>query len=271
MNKLYEEGLIHKESSTLDTLVRRDIELTSGNIAFLESSSSGSINAEHFASGKIEMETCKPFTSEYDNTQTVVAQNIVTMYGMFINADTKYAKEICQMLDIMYAEEEVAEGTGLRGMAFCYGVEGECWVINDDGKTYSFIVPEEYNSGATHAQSEWVFLVAGRLDLFKNLMPLDPGNNSTIRQEGYVANVHPYSTKYEFPTELFKLTDDETYVIENKYTDIDSYCKEMEVKFITGLEDIETGWDTFVENLNKMGLQEVVKAYQDAYDRWEGK
>jgi len=271
MNKLYEEGLIHQETATLDTKVRLDLEMNSKKVAFLDVAS-GNMNAEHFDSGEIEMEVCIPFTSEYDDTRTVVKSNVVTMdSSMFINAKTKYAVEICKMLDIMYAAEEVAEETGLYGQAFCYGPEGVTWVKNDDGKTYTFITPEGYASGAAYANAEWIWGVLGRMDGLEGLIPDTPGNNSTVRQEAYVNDVFPYSEKYEFPTSMLKFTEDEMYIIENKLADIEKYYKEMEVKFITGLEDIETGWNTYLENLNKMGLQEVVKVYQDAYDRWLGK
>jgi len=42
----------------------------------------------------------------------------------------------------------------------------------------------------------------------------------------------------------------------------------MEAKFISGVVDIETGWDTYVKTLDQMGLQDVMKVYQAAYDRW---
>lgn len=271
MNKLYEEGLIHQESATMETAVRRDLEMNSKKVAFIDSAS-GRMTAEQFDSGKIEMEVCIPFTSEYDDTRTVVAQSVTMTYGTLINAKTQYPVEICKMLDIMYAEEEVAEGTGLYGQAFCYGPEGVTWVKNDDGKTYSFInIPEAYASGAAYANSEWIWGAYGRNDALATLMPNDPGTNSTVRQESYIADVFPYATKTEFPSSKLKFTEEETSVNANKYTDINKYCNEMEVKFITGLVDIETEWDNYLATLNKMGLQEVLKVYQAAYDRWEGK
>ena len=273
MNKLYEEGLIHQESATLSSQVRYDIEQNSKTIAFIDGAS-GRMAPENFDSGIIEMEVCIPFTSEYDDTRTIVRPVSVALGGYLINANSQYATEICKMLDILYAKEEVAEGTGLHGMAFSYGPEGVTWVKNDDGKTYSFInTPEQYASGAAYANAEWVWGAGwgGRRDSLANLLPDAPGNNSTVRQESYIADVFPYMTKYDFPSKLLKFTEDETYVISNKLSDIDTYCKEMEVKFITGLVDIETEWDTYLQNLEKMGLNDLVKVYQDAYNRWEGK
>ena len=32
-------------------------------------------------------------------------------------------------------------------------------------------------------------------------------------------------------------------------------------------EDIETGWDVYLENMEKMGIQDMVDAWQMIYDR----
>jgi len=65
-----------------------------------------------------------------------------------------------------------------------------------------------------------------------------------------------------------KFTDDEQYVIDNKYADIDKYVLEMEAKFIRGAADIDSEWDAYVSNCEKMGINEVLEVYQAAYDRW---
>lgn len=41
----------------------------------------------------------------------------------------------------------------------------------------------------------------------------------------------------------------------------------MEAKFVVGQEPL-TKWDDYVKMINKMGLDEMLKIYQDAYDRW---
>ena len=45
----------------------------------------------------------------------------------------------------------------------------------------------------------------------------------------------------------------------------------MRSQFITGVADIEQQWDAYVNELNAMGLDEVLKVYQASYDRWNGK
>jgi putative aldouronate transport system substrate-binding protein len=51
------------------------------------------------------------------------------------------------------------------------------------------------------------------------------------------------------------------------FIDLDRYVEEMEAKFIIG--EIPIGqWDSYLDNLKKMGADEMSKIRQAAYDRW---
>ena len=62
------------------------------------------------------------------------------------------------------------------------------------------------------------------------------------------------------------LTAEEMELYGSRYTDISTYTAEMAVKFITGQEDLETGWDNYLSKLEKMGLEEVLEIYENVYD-----
>ena len=42
----------------------------------------------------------------------------------------------------------------------------------------------------------------------------------------------------------------------------------MEAAFISGSADIETEWDTYVQTLQQMGIEEVTAVFQAGYDRF---
>ena len=97
-------------------------------------------SAEDFADGEFHLTCGVPLTSEYDSTQTLPGVAGVSFGGgILVNAESEYVEEICKMLDIMYATEEVVEGSGLHGVSFCYGLEGIDWDYSTDGSnTYVF-------------------------------------------------------------------------------------------------------------------------------------
>ena len=63
------------------------------------------------------------------------------------------------------------------------------------------------------------------------------------------------------------LNSEEKEVYGDLYSEISSYVEEMTVRFIMGLEPVEN-YDTFVEQLNSLGVNEAIGAYQAAYDRY---
>jgi putative aldouronate transport system substrate-binding protein len=91
--------------------------------------------------------------------------------------------------------------------------------------------------------------------------------NGRARQLSYVENALPYQYEY-FPSSFLAFTPDELSVINVKFTDIETYVKEMRDKFITGVNNVGTDWDEYVATVKKMGIDEVLAVYQAAYDRW---
>lgn len=63
-------------------------------------------------------------------------------------------------------------------------------------------------------------------------------------------------------------TADEATRVSELQTPITTYSDEMILKFIFGEEDLDTGFDGFVEQINAMGAPEILEIYQAAYDRY---
>ena len=267
MNELYEEELIHPECYSQDGVLSRSLE-EEGDMLVLEFAATR-MQPEMFKNGDISYLSCAaPLTSEYDSTQTIKGGSYISAApGPYINAESEYVELMCQMFDILYATEEVVEGSGLLGDSFTYGMKGEHWDIDEGGETYSQFLPEGYAGSFSEFQSKEIrFSNLGRTTSLKDVVTSTPGN-AQAREASFVEFVWPYVID-AFPEAMLNFTEDERYVIEQKWAEIETYFYEMEAKFITGIVDIETGWEEYLATLEKMGLQEVLKVYQAAYDRW---
>lgn len=270
LNRLYEEELMNREWLTLDNTALSQF-AKSGKVAYITQAAAQSLSLEDLNGDWNNLGCLAPLTSEYDSTRTLAGRiDYRPVAGMFINKDSQYVEEICKMFDIAFATEEVAEGTGLCGQAFTYGFENTDWVLNDDN-TYDQIVPDGFESFTAYQNQALRWWDFGRADIFGDAVTATPGN-AQVRQLGYVSNVIPYMiTEHVFsqdPSETLKFTDDEQYILDNKYADIALYVDEMQAKFITGVADIESEWDAYVAECEKMGLSEVLEVYQASYDRW---
>ena len=71
--------------------------------------------------------------------------------------------------------------------------------------------------------------------------------------------------EHAYPTLI--LSEDEQSVVTEYWNDIDTYCREMITKFMIGTEDI-SNWDSFIDTIKSMGIEEVLAAKQSAYERY---
>ena len=267
LHKLYDEELMNREWLTLDNTAKTQL-AKSGTYAYITRIAAQNLGADVLKDGNFDyLGTCAPLTSEYDSTQEIMGYvDYTSTCGMYINAESEYVEEICKMLDIAFATEEVAEGTGLCGQSFMYGIEDVDWKINDDG-TWEQMWPEQYKTASEYQLGALIWINFGRADKFGSAVTATPGN-AQARAKGFVANVLPYQSDKVVKKSLLKFTEDEQYVLDNKLAEIESYYKQMEAEFITGAADIEAKWDEYVATIEKMGVEDVMKVYQAAYDRW---
>lgn len=63
-------------------------------------------------------------------------------------------------------------------------------------------------------------------------------------------------------------TEEEANEMAKYTTEISTYAKEMYIKYMVGSERLDT-FDTYVEHLNELGLQEVLNCYQEIYERYQ--
>lgn len=49
---------------------------------------------------------------------------------------------------------------------------------------------------------------------------------------------------------------------------IGGYVNQAFVQFVTGELDIEKDWDTYISNLESMGVQDYIQLYQKNYDTY---
>ena len=52
------------------------------------------------------------------------------------------------------------------------------------------------------------------------------------------------------------------------YTDMWTYKEEMKARFIMGKDDIDEYWDTYIQTLKDMGIDDVLAIEQAKYDRY---
>ena len=203
------------------------------------------------------------------DTPICVTPGYVQAAGFYaINAESPYVEEICKIVDIAFATEEVQEGTGLCGLAFNYGPVGVNFIILDD-KTYKI-----QNADGSDINSADLGKVAfyGYSGYNYNTRIAAGDTNLAARSRAWRDNVIPYAVGKRMPSLEYYLkpTDDEMVVYEEYYVGLKSYFEEMRDKFIMGLEDVndDAVWEKYCQGMKDAGLEELLEVYQAAYERY---
>ena len=81
------------------------------------------------------------------------------------------------------------------------------------------------------------------------------------------------STDSTFPQDYVTYTTEESETISDLESEIGTYCEENRLKFIIGAQDIndDEAWNTYVSQVESMGIAELLEVYQNAYDRYMAK
>lgn len=181
---------------------------------------------------------------------------VLTASTFNITSANQYPKATARFMDYFYGDE----GATLVRM----GVEGETYVVNEDG-SYSY-TDEIKNDpqGIQFAMANHSFwlgtnTVPGKYTSQVTLPSIEGTLTVDCPEifEPYLSE-HVYSMP-QFPSDL----DDEKKQLQDE---INKYFSECRAAFMTGSMDIETQWEEYVQTLEQLGLDRLEEIYQEAYN-----
>ena len=177
-----------------------------------------------------------------------------------ITASCKNVDRVVEWLDYMYGEE--------GGMLVNMGVEGTHYTMENGKPVFNDLVmhnpdglsPKQAVGTYSFSQSTGPFVLSTNLtSQLDDEAVLEAKENCIIP---FLAE----SKQYVLPGTL-SFTSEQDAERRAAMADIETYVDEMVMKFITGREPIEN-WDSYVEKVKGMGIENVIGIYQDAIDTW---
>lgn len=176
-------------------------------------------------------------------------------FGYAVSTTCSDIEAACRYLDWRFSEE------GMYTMN--YGIEGVTYEVEDGKVRFTdLVMNNEETPSATNARDEisWNQNRAG--------ISLDIALAYIEEAKQWIDIWDAHMEDYILPT--IPYTAEEQERISGKWGDIDSYCQEMILKFVIGSEDL-ANWDSFVESVKKMGIEDILAAKQEAYDAYLAK
>ena len=182
-----------------------------------------------------------------------------------------------------------------------FGIEGETYEVDPDSGLYTFTASNKYEDIMSTGKARGYMLVidsflpdASQIGWYQqyygplNWKSYDEFLNSeyctkTLTSqytENQMKNLKIYCEEaqkallYNFNNDVGMITPmntlEEAEVLDMYEADVKTYLKEMTVNFLTGVYDIND-YESCVEELNSIGLQDVLAVRQAQYDRYFGK
>ncbi len=203
--------------------------------------------------GKTEykLQAFAPPVANPEKGVSMIERGDLEMIGFSI-PDTGKAKGIgnaAKFVDWMYTDEAME--------LVSWGKEGETYEVVDGKKR--FITDE----AGTLPNTMYGFQLYGTFCRLDPLAAEAMQSETTLESEALIIE----HTLPEYPVTLWlDFNDEEQKVIETYRTGLYTYTEEMLIKFILGQEPL-SNFDTFVETVKSMGVDEVIAAYTSAYNR----
>jgi len=257
LNKLYSEGIIDQEAFTQDDSMlsakRQDpnIARVGFEYAWTPDSNFGKWSSEYEVIAPIKGIDGKQYTGGDPNGVSSIMRNEVLI--------TKYCKNpevAARWLDEFY--------TGEASIQNFWGGIGTVITKHDDG-TYTL------NDPPTGTSADAWYWDSSLRDFgpkyvskdFGSKIKLSPNSGDGLKVA--LSKIAEGTVTTPYPNVMF--TNQENEERPTITTDIDKYIESSRAQWITE-GGIDKGWDEYVKQLNSMGLEELMKIYQDAYDRY---
>ena len=270
MNKLYKEGLLHQEYMTLDTNSMLSLVQQGTGIFFAECAIG--VTTDAFSDGKWHIGMLKPLVAKKGDTPTTEERRLVQRVGSFaMNADSKYVNELCRLFDTQFAEDEVKEGSGVNGLAWNYGKMDTVIHINQAEHSYTLTKRDGSDEGysSNYLLSDIMYDWAG----LKIMTDIAPANESNTRARILcLQQMEPYCTGKVFAESYLNFTEEEQSTLDSYNTEFNTYVSQARSQFVTGTEGMDVNddavWNNYVNQVKSLHYEDIQKAYQNAYTRF---
>ena len=262
MNEAYELGVIDPEYESMDADTFK-AKFTAGQVAavygwsgqlFPRNEEGGFLTDEEYLSGDVDIDytiiapLIGPEGYQYNRVPSL------TGYGLYLT-HTLAEEDIPRAVSLFnwfYTEEgKVYSNFGVEGETYTVDGSGD-YVYTDD--TWSKGLNEGLRANGIYPAN---FLMVNMPEAFAQLNPI-------LTIQGIELN-EPYSVAV---SPLLTPTEEETEIVNQMGTDIQSYVNEMLPKFVNGTLNTAEDFDDFIAQLENMGVEEYCAAIHSQYDRW---
>ncbi|GKX31468.1 sugar ABC transporter permease [Vallitalea longa] len=263
-SKWYQEGLIDKDIASLDK-AQVAAKMTSGQAVAAVGHTGSRMGAWLTAMaddsnyGLIPTQYPVLIAGDYPE----FGQSDLTFSGIGTSISTKCEdiEAAMRLLDYGYSEE--------GHMLYNFGIEGESYEMIDGYPTYT-----EYIMNNPDGKNVGEMLMAYTHSAYFGPMIQDiryMEQYSQYQEQKDAINIWKDTNVKNRQLPLVTLSKEEVDNVASIQSEITAYADEFFYKVLFGTLDVEAEWDNYVETINKMGLNEMLSAYETALERYNNR
>lgn len=259
VSKWYNEGLIDPEIFTRGGTAR-DVLFSSNNGGLTHdwypSTSSYNTKMQEQVPG-FKLVGMLPVKDVNGDVWEVESRQTVTPYGTSISMSNKYPVESIKYLDFWFSSQGERLAT--------YGIEGVTYEMKDGKPVFTDLVMNNelpINAYIKSLGGQQYQLAHINLSEYETFMMSPEGVDvlNLYKTSDVINKKYPKLPAMSFTTE-------EMDTIQAKWSVISTYIQEQMQKWTFDGSTIDSGFDKYMSDLKGMGIEDVLAAYQSAYDR----
>ena len=179
-------------------------------------------------------------------------------FGLAVSADCKYKEVAMKWIDYLYTEE----GSLLAN----YGIEGDTFEYNEEGKPVFTEKITKNPDGLSMAQAMALYTLPPSMlptsyDWTRELSGVSQASIDMMSIWG------EENTDYNYPGQT-TMTSDENKEYASLYSNVNTFSNERMTQYITGVHDINTEWEDYVNTINDFGIERCIEIKQAALERF---
>ena len=253
MRKLYAEGLLDQEFFTQT----QEQYVAKAQQGIVGASQTGAMYIDCGTEIGYDYEQIDGLLSDRNDTRMVTASTGISTGRVAITKANPYPEATARLLDYFFSEE--------GGINWYVGVEGISWEwIDKEAGTWEKIAPEEYETPEVF-RATVATICMGWCGYCDPEFNAGQGSANAMYLNEMSMKSFPYFVN-EFPA--LALNDEDNETVQMYATDLTTYVAQSRARFITGEDDIEAMWDSYVNQCNNMGVTEITEIYQTYYDQY---
>lgn len=256
LHSWWQDGLIYRDFLSQQSVSSPDSSLVLNNTISIWASDSGTMETYDSLTDSIDIRPAPLPRREAGQTLHLYDQTGKCGDGTSISTTCADPELAARWLDYCYTYDGM--------LLYNYGIEGEGLTFDEDGSPmYTDLVlnnPDMITVACSLLYSK--FGGAGVVNAYRFSPGYTEKQNQAISL--WIENL---DSDYELPGAV-QFTTEESSEYSTILSDLDTYAYQATLQFITGERSIDTEWNSYIETLNSLKLEQIEALCQTAYDRY---